>query len=862
MAWYKTGNVSITNGSTSVTASNTKFASNTRVGDGFRAPDGKWYEIVNIASETVLGIYPEYQGVTVVESADYMIAPLQGYNKETADRLRIITDGIQDISEDVDAAAMSALQAQQSEDAAKISETNSKTSEDAAKVSEDNAKASELAAATSEDNASASQIAAAASETNANTSKNAAATSAANALTSENAANASKLSATASATSAATSESNALTSENNAEASEIAAAASESSASVSAATATTGATTATNAATSANADADRAEEARDDAIAAASTVTGNLMDQGPWDASTGTYPTKPAVSSFWKVVGNGSATDAGETISYGIGDTLMFSKPMENFYKIDNTENVSSVNGHTGVVVIDKTDVGLPNVDNTSDLNKPISTAQAGVNTAVTTTLGEKVPKTDIVDNLTSTDATKVLSAKQGKALYDLVQSNNATIVRYNFVATAGQTTVSGADANGVVLSYVPGTPMLVTLNGFDLNLIDDYSATTGTSLTMTQAMVAGDQLSVVVFGAFSTADHYTKAESDALTAPLFSVQWWGGKRTAIPTGHIPADGQTISRALYTEVTNKVVDVMGTITDASWVATPTLRGNWATGDGSTTWRVPDLNGKSAGTVGAPFLRGDGTLSAAVAGTIQMDAFQGHYHSSTYASLVNSTSFTAGVQSVVLQGANNGSTMHANTPVTDGSNGTPRTATETRPLNVTGCFIIKVFGAVNNTGSVDANQIVTTLGIQDSRIASLEGTEKKVYWSGRIGAGHINPGTGGVIHYSEELLSKGGLVYTGISTRTFTIPIGGVYTITCSLLSNVANTGASLHRIRGGNNISLVYGFSSVNLGTMILNYTDRFEAGDTLHVLVDAGVIYNPSAGSNYNHLLIERIDN
>jgi hypothetical protein len=36
---------------------------------------------------------------------------------------------------------------------------------------------------------------------------------------------------------------------------------------------------------------------------------------------------------------------------------------------------VDSVNGQTGVVVLDKTDIGLSNVDNTSDANKPVSTA-------------------------------------------------------------------------------------------------------------------------------------------------------------------------------------------------------------------------------------------------------------------------------------------------------------------------------------------------------------------------------------------------------------------------------------------------------------------------------------------------------
>jgi hypothetical protein len=41
------------------------------------------------------------------------------------------------------------------------------------------------------------------------------------------------------------------------------------------------------------------------------------------------------------------------------------------------TAGVSSVNGRSGVVTLDKTDVSLSNVDNTSDASKPVSTAQA-----------------------------------------------------------------------------------------------------------------------------------------------------------------------------------------------------------------------------------------------------------------------------------------------------------------------------------------------------------------------------------------------------------------------------------------------------------------------------------------------------
>jgi hypothetical protein len=41
------------------------------------------------------------------------------------------------------------------------------------------------------------------------------------------------------------------------------------------------------------------------------------------------------------------------------------------------TSAVSSVNGRQGQINLDKNDVGLAAVDNTTDLNKPVSTAQA-----------------------------------------------------------------------------------------------------------------------------------------------------------------------------------------------------------------------------------------------------------------------------------------------------------------------------------------------------------------------------------------------------------------------------------------------------------------------------------------------------
>lgn len=91
MPWYRTGTVAITAGQTTVTGTGTSFSANARVGDAFQGPDGRWYEVTNIASATVLSILPAYQGGTVAAGA-YGLAPMQGYVKESADRLRQLID--------------------------------------------------------------------------------------------------------------------------------------------------------------------------------------------------------------------------------------------------------------------------------------------------------------------------------------------------------------------------------------------------------------------------------------------------------------------------------------------------------------------------------------------------------------------------------------------------------------------------------------------------------------------------------------------------------------------------------------------------------------------------------------------------
>jgi hypothetical protein len=101
------------------------------------------------------------------------------------------------------------------------------------------------------------------------------------------------------------------------------------------------------------------------------------------------------------------------------------------------------------------------------------------------------------------------------------VTTGSQQFQRFRFVASGGETTISGADANGAVLAYTAGLEQVV-LNGAVLVRGHDYTATTGTTITgLSPALVASDVLEVFSFIAFTVANTYTQSQVDGLLAGL-----------------------------------------------------------------------------------------------------------------------------------------------------------------------------------------------------------------------------------------------------------------------------------------------------------------------------------------------------
>jgi hypothetical protein len=93
--------------------------------------------------------------------------------------------------------------------------------------------------------------------------------------------------------------------------------------------------------------------------------------------------------------------------------------------------------------------------------------------------------------------------------------SSTAAIYRYKYVATGGETSVSGTDSQGLTLSYLVGKEQ-VYLNGVLLVKTTDYTATSGTSITSLAALTAGDILEIITFTAFDLA---TAVQTSTFTA-------------------------------------------------------------------------------------------------------------------------------------------------------------------------------------------------------------------------------------------------------------------------------------------------------------------------------------------------------
>jgi hypothetical protein len=125
---------------------------------------------------------------------------------------------------------------------------------------------------------------------------------------------------------------------------------------------------------------------------------------------------------------------------------------------------------------------------------------------------------------------TQTMKVYDGANWITATAAGTTALLVYKYVATAGQTTFSGAASVGGTLSYTSNN-IIVFVNGVSLDSTD-YTATSGTSVVLASGASLNDEVVIVAFKSFTVADTYTKGEVDAFAVKLTGAQTVAGVKT------------------------------------------------------------------------------------------------------------------------------------------------------------------------------------------------------------------------------------------------------------------------------------------------------------------------------------------
>lgn len=387
-----------------------------------------------------------------------------------------------------------------------------------------------------------------------------------------------------------------------------------------------------------------AQEAAGRAENAAAAIVGVVLDGGECDLSGGSYPPPVTVagvqySTVWYVAVAGVVSGT----SYDVGDLLRYTTANAGYYfKVDAKDDVYSVNGEKGAVTVTPEKIGAE---------------RAGV-------------------------------AQQ------LVDQHAAKMGAHQISGVEGlQDALNGKEAVGVALTLMGqheqklGAHLIAGVQGLTEALAGkEATGTAASSVTQHEGKVGAHPISGIV-GMATLID---------TISPPIGCSEWERLRAHIRAGHVPSDGQVLNRVDFPDMWAAILaGTVPVVSDADWLAQPSKRASFTTGDGLTTFRVPDENGKYAGSLGASFKRGDGLNSAGSGGNIQGDVIRDIVGTLDVISI-------AGNASGVFEATENNTnlTQTAGTPY--GRN-THRfkaskvvpTGPENRPVATTGCWVIKV-----------------------------------------------------------------------------------------------------------------------------------------------------------------------
>jgi hypothetical protein len=307
-----------------------------------------------------------------------------------------------------------------------------------------------------------------------------------------------------------------------AEAAQAAAETAETNAAASAATATTKAseasTSASNAATSASASSTSATSSATSATASASSATAAAASAAAAAVSETNAATSESNASTSETNAASSASSASTSASTATTQAgIATTKAVEAATSATNaaTSESNAATSETNAATSESNAASSATAAAASQVSAAASAASAAsaFDNFDDTYLGS-YSSDPIVDNdgdalvqgaLYFNSTANEMRVFDGGSWIAASSAGGASLTLFEYTATAGQTTFSGADDNAATLSYTLAN-IIVTLNGITLDP-SDYTATSGTSIVLASGAALNDELNIIAFKSFTTAD-------------------------------------------------------------------------------------------------------------------------------------------------------------------------------------------------------------------------------------------------------------------------------------------------------------------------------------------------------------------
>ena len=316
--------------------------------------------------------------------------------------------------------------------------------------------------------------------------------------------------------------------------------------------------------------------------------TGGTVFKGTWNASTN-IPAIPAAAAgnlgwFYTVSVAGTTTVDGIS-SWAIGDNIYSNGTV--WQKVPATGSaVVSVAGRTGVVVLAKTDVGLANVDNTSDATKNAATATLTNKTisGASNTLNVRLNTSDVSGNLPPARLNNGTGAaantwwcgdgtwKQPQGTGDVngpADSSPDTIPVFD--GATGKALKRWEYGSGFVRVSALGVP--VPQDKIKIGDLDNEDW-----VNVPEMMLVTEDDELLVWDSDTHALMRVKRKNTGV--PVGTIIDWGGLEAALPVGWLLCDGHLVSKATYAALYAVIGDQF----------------KWVTAVPADQFKLPDLRG--------------------------------------------------------------------------------------------------------------------------------------------------------------------------------------------------------------------------------------------------------------------------